>query len=98
MNEEFIGDVRRRLFVDHEDEWNGVVREITASLEFRGEQVDASRVCAEIAKFYRSRAHRLLAAGQVDALKAQLALAEQKLHEFEIEWDGEKYSFTPSGF
>lgn len=25
----------------------------------------------------------------------QLNLAERKLAEFEIEWDGEKYAFTP---
>lgn len=29
-------------------------------------------------------------------LKRQLALAESKLSEFEQEWDGEKYVFTPT--
>ncbi len=32
---------------------------------------------------------------QID-LKAQLKLAEEKLAEFDIEWDGDKYVFTPT--
>lgn len=53
---EFIGTVRRRLFVDHDCEWNGVVREITAQLE-RDELVNTEIVCIHLAEHYRIKAH-----------------------------------------
>lgn len=51
----FIGTLRRRLFIPVDHEWNGVVRDITATFEHE-EMVDPARVEAEIAKFYRNRA------------------------------------------
>jgi|HubBroStandDraft_4_1064222.scaffolds.fasta_scaffold00021_82 hypothetical protein len=53
---EFIGKVRHRLFVDHDCEWNGVVREITAQLE-RDEMVNADIVCVHLAEHYRIKAY-----------------------------------------
>jgi hypothetical protein len=52
----FIGDLRRQLFISVDHEWNGVVRDITASCETSGERVDSIEVCSKIAKFYRGRA------------------------------------------
>ena len=54
---EFIGDVRRRLLVQVECEWNGVVRDITAQMERPGKMVDAEKVCIFIADHYRAKAH-----------------------------------------
>jgi hypothetical protein len=54
---EFIGTVRRRLFIDEPHEWNGVVRDVTAKMECPGKLVDAEQVCKFIVRFYRERAH-----------------------------------------
>jgi hypothetical protein len=54
---EFIGKVRYRLFADHDCEWNGVVREITAQLERPGELVNTEVVCVHLAEYYRVKAH-----------------------------------------
>jgi hypothetical protein len=54
---EFIGNVRRRLFVPVDCEWNGVVRDITAEMEQPGELVNDELVYVHIAEFYRIRAH-----------------------------------------
>lgn len=56
-NVQFIGDVRRRLFVDHDCEWNGIVREITAQFERPGELVSSDLVCVHLAEHYRMKAH-----------------------------------------
>jgi len=53
---EFIGTVRHRLFVGHDCEWNGIVRDITAQME-REEMVNTEQVLVQIAEFYRARAH-----------------------------------------
>ena len=52
----FIGDLRRKLFIPVEHEWNGIVRDITAKYEHPGGEVDAETVCLAISKFYRNRA------------------------------------------
>jgi len=54
---EFIGDVRRRLFVAEPHEWNGVVRDITAQMERPGMLVDAEKVSIFMADHYRQKAH-----------------------------------------
>ena len=52
----FIGDLRRRLFLDVDHEWNGVVRDITTQCETEGMEVDPEIVNMELADFYRKRA------------------------------------------
>jgi len=52
----FIGDLRRRLFLDVDHEWNGVVRDITAQCETKEMEVDPEIVNIELADFYRKRA------------------------------------------
>jgi hypothetical protein len=52
----FIGDLRRRLFLDVDHEWNGVVRDITAQCETEGMEVNPEIVNMELADFYRKRA------------------------------------------
>jgi hypothetical protein len=54
----FIGDLRRRLFIPIDHEWNGVVRDFTAKYEQPGGEgeVSAEPVCAAIAEFYKNRA------------------------------------------
>ena len=34
-----IGDLRRRLFMDYDCKWNGMVRDVTAALEYPEEEV-----------------------------------------------------------
>lgn len=53
---EFIGDVRRRLFVDVDCEWNGDVRDITAKLEQPGMLVDSELVIRTLSRLYRNKA------------------------------------------
>jgi len=53
---EFIGDVRRRFFVDVECEWNGVIRDLTAQMEHK-EHVNTGLFLVHLAEFYRARAH-----------------------------------------
>jgi hypothetical protein len=52
----YIGTARRTLFVDEPNEWNGFVREITATFEDGNEQVDMDDVCDIIMRIYRMRA------------------------------------------
>jgi len=56
----FIGDARRKLFVDEPNEWNGLVRDISAALEDDQEQVDMDDVCDVIRRVYRNRASQAL--------------------------------------
>jgi hypothetical protein len=78
---EFIGKVRRRLFINGTREWNGVVRDVTAQLE-RFELVDVSQVCELIGKFYRDRAHwanfqqAMMKAAPPPATESQLDIIE----------------------
>ena len=51
-----IGTLRRRLFVNHSDEWNGIVREVTADFEEPGGVVDFWIVRKHLAAIYRARA------------------------------------------
>jgi hypothetical protein len=53
----FIGDARRKLFISGTHEWNGVVRDITASVETEGEQVNMEEVEEKIKDFYIAKAH-----------------------------------------
>ena len=39
-----IGELRRRLFVDYDCKWNGLVREVTANCERGDEQVNEYQV------------------------------------------------------
>ena len=54
----YIGDLRRRLFIDVDHEWNGVVREMTAKYEKSGGEgeVNEEPVFKAVAEFYRNRA------------------------------------------
>ena len=52
----FIGDLRRKLFIPIEHEWNGIVRDITAKYETSGEDVNPDLVCDALARFYKDRA------------------------------------------
>jgi hypothetical protein len=53
----YIGDLRRKLFIPVDHEWNGVVREITAEYEESGGDVDAEVVSVAMGKYYRAYAH-----------------------------------------
>lgn len=50
-----IGDVRRSLFLDLDDLWNGVVRDATARLEVNGE-VNEAEVLKELATYLKNKA------------------------------------------
>ena len=52
----YIGELRRKLFIDVDHEWNGVVRDMTAKYETSNEQVDSDLVCHAIQRFYQDRA------------------------------------------
>jgi hypothetical protein len=52
----FIGDVRRRLFIEEPHEWNGIVRDITARCETGEMRVDPDLVATKLNEFYRGRA------------------------------------------
>jgi uncharacterized protein YeaO (DUF488 family) len=56
----FIGNARRKLFVDEPNEWNEFVREISAALEDDQEQVDIDDVCDVLMRIYRRRASQAL--------------------------------------
>ena len=52
----YIGELRRKLFIEVDHEWNGVVRDITAKYETTGEMVDPEVVCLALQRFYKNRA------------------------------------------